>query len=306
MKRREFLQEMGTGLLTAAIMPDLMGRLLIRQVGRGTRLSTLSAAAYCEGTRIVAIGIGPTAAGITTILSHGTPEISCHQIVFDSTGKGSDLAKLLALVRSCDLLFLLTCLDDPACLPVFEAMGASARECDVFTIGIVPDPAILQPDPKVVSSLWNVSFQALAATPPAGASKTTGWNGYAMRHLPATVVDIILHHSLICVDFADVKSVMTAGSMGRMGVGVAPIESAPLAAIGAFKRLLGQEFRIDTASGFLVCVRSSSAITMDDFDSAAAVIHEWVPSEADFIISLVMDESMGGNVKVTILAVTKK
>ncbi len=41
---------------------------------------------------------------------------------------------------------------------------------------------------------------------------------------------------------------------------------------------------------------------MDDFDRTAAVIHEWVPSEADLIISLVMDESMGGNVKVTILA----
>ena len=47
-------------------------------------------------------------------------------------------------------------------------------------------------------------------------------------------------------------------------------------------------------------------MTMDDFDRAAAVIHEWAPNEADLTISLVMDESMGGNVKVTILAVTNE
>lgn len=195
--------------------------------------------------------------------------------------------------------------DAPSCQPIFEAVGATARESDVFTVGIVPDPVIWQPDTKVVSSLCPVSFLAVAAAPPHGAGTTAGWDGYAMRHLVATVADIILHHSLICVDFADVRCIMAAGPEGRMGVGVAQLQSAPLAAIGTFERLRGQGFRISGAPGLIACVRSSSEITMDDFDKAEGVINEAVPDAANLIVSLVMDESMGGNMKVTILAVTK-
>lgn len=302
MKRRDFLQVVGTGLLSSIIMPGAMGRVLIQQVGRVSAPFDFDSEECCK---VVAIGIGQTAVPSVAILSRDAPYVSCHQVVFDPAGKGTDLRDLLTRVRTCDLLFLLSAFDDASCRPIFEALGTAARESNVLTIGIVPDRGTLRPDAETVTSLWPVSLLALPPFPQhaqSAAVDPNGWDWYAMRHLLITVVDIIHRHSLICVDFADVRSVITSGVQGSMGVGVAPIGSAQVAAIGALDRLTGQGFRMSEGSGFLACVRSSSAMTMDDFDDASRVIHEAVPEDSNTICSIVMDESMGGNIKVTVLA----
>lgn len=304
MKRRDFLQGMGAGLLSTMIMPGLWGRVLVQQVGRGMPPYPL----FTDDTwecRLVAVGIGPFAAASVAMLSRDLPDISCHQVLFNAAGEGSDLNTLLTLVRSCDLLFLLSGFDDPACGPIFEALGAAARESDVFTIGVVPEPGFVRPDINTVSSLWPVSLRALPSPSPQSAPMAgtgSGWDGYAMRHLVATVTDVIQRHSLICVDFADVRYIMTSGRKGSMGVGIAPTGSARVAALEALERLRGQGFDSRRASGFLVCVRSSSALTMDDFDEVSATLNKNIPESADIVSSIVMDESMGRNIKVTVLA----
>lgn len=303
MKRRDFLQGMGTGLLSTMIMPGLLGRVLVHQVGRSVPLYPPHANEW--PCRIVAVGIGPFAAASVAMLSRDLPDISCHQVLFNSAERGSDLGTLLPLVRSCDLLFLLSGFDDAACLPLFEGVGAAARESDVLTVGVVPDGTMVRPARSSASSFWPVSLPALSSLAPHSApmpGNTSGWDSYAMRHLVVTVTDILQHHSLICVDFADVRCIMTSNAHGRMGVGVASIGSARVAAMAALERLRGQGFDNRRASGFLVCVRSSSAMTMEDFDEVAAAVHRNIPDSADIICSIVMDETMGGNIKVTILA----
>lgn len=302
MKRRDFLQVVGTGLLSSIIMPGAMGRVLIQQVGRVSAPFDFDSEECCK---LVAVGIGETAASSVAILSRDAPYVSCHQVVFDPAGKGTDLRDLLTRVRTCDLLFLLSAFDDAFCKPIFEALGTAARESDVLTVGIVPDRGALRPDSKTVTSLWPVSLLALPPFPQhaqSAAVHLSGWDWYAMRHVVVTVADVIQRHSLVCVDFADVKSIMKSGTQGTMGIGVAPIGSAKVAAIGAFDRLTGQRFGISEGSGVLACVRGSSAMTMDDFDDASRVIHETAPEDSNIICSIVMDESMGGNIKVTVLA----
>ena len=302
MKRRDFMQVLGTGLLSTMIMPGAIGRVLVQQVsGRVPEPFNFDSEACCK---LMAIGIGETTASSIAILSKDAPYVSCHQVIFDPTGKGTDLGDLLTRLRTTDLLFLLSAFDDVACRPIFEALGTAAGESDVLTVGIVSYRDGLLPDPRSVSSMWPVSRLSLPPFPQHAHNITddlSGWDRYAMRHLLVTVADIIQRYSLICIDFADVKSIMTSGAQGSMGVGVAPIGSAQIAAIGALDRLTGQGFRITEESTLLACVRGSSAMTMDDFDDAAKVLYETFPSDSNVIASIVMDETMGGYIKVTIL-----
>ncbi|BCG47949.1 hypothetical protein GEOBRER4_n2802 [Citrifermentans bremense] len=303
MKRREFMQVLGTGLLSTVIMPGVMGRILIQPVGRVTVPFDFDSEECCK---ILVVGIGKAVAPSIAIISQGAPHTSCHQVIFDPSGKGTDLGDLLTQVRTSHLLFLLSAFDDPACRPIFEALGAAARESNLLTVGVSPYGAPLQ-DMKMLSSLWPVTRLALPPFPQLAeniAVDLSGWDWYATRHMVATIVEIILIPSLICIDFADVKSILTAGTLGCMGVGVAPVKMAQIAAMRAFDRLSAQGFKSSAESGFLACVRGSDMMTMDDFDDAARVIHETIPEDSNVICSIIMDESMGGNIKVTVLATT--
>jgi cell division protein FtsZ len=77
----------------------------------------------------------------------------------------------------------------------------------------------------------------------------------------------------------------------------------PTAAKWAIERLEAQGIDISSAIGILTAVHGSGDISMNDFDAASRVFHEQISPNANVIIGVISDENLGGNVKVTILAV---
>jgi cell division protein FtsZ len=130
--------------------------------------------------------------------------------------------------------------------------------------------------------------------------------GYSIRHTIATISDLLTRPGMICIDFADVQSIFMAGSIGRISVGVANDHArGATAAMLAIERLDAQQGLGTEIVAALVCLHGSYDVTMDDYEDASRVIHNYLPEDSNIIFGMLIDEQMGRNVRVTMMAVTK-
>jgi cell division protein FtsZ len=124
-----------------------------------------------------------------------------------------------------------------------------------------------------------------------------------LRQAVQGISDLITTSGLINVDFADVKAIMSERGMAMMGIGLATGENRAVeAATKAISSPLLEDIDISGAKGVLVNITGSSSMTMDEFDAASKVIHEKVHEDANIIVGLVIDESLGEMVKITAIA----
>jgi cell division protein FtsZ len=117
------------------------------------------------------------------------------------------------------------------------------------------------------------------------------------------VSDIITVPGLINVDFADVKAIMSNAGAASMGIGMATGDNraARAAELAIASPLL--ETAIEGARGVLLNISASSELTLDEVYQAANVVHRASDDEDAFIImGCVIDESLGDEVRVTVLA----
>jgi cell division protein FtsZ len=88
-----------------------------------------------------------------------------------------------------------------------------------------------------------------------------------------------------------------------MGICIASGENRGVeAAMRAISSPLLEDIDISGAKGVLVNISGSSSMTMDEFDDASRIIHEKVHDDANIIIGLVIDETLGEHIKVTAIA----
>lgn len=116
------------------------------------------------------------------------------------------------------------------------------------------------------------------------------------------ISDLITITGLINVDFADVKTIMSTAGSALMGIGTAKGEDrASQAAKSAINSAL-LETSIEGSKGVLLNITGSSNLTLSDVNEAAAVITEAVDQDANIIFGAVIDESLGEEIRVTVIA----
>lgn len=116
------------------------------------------------------------------------------------------------------------------------------------------------------------------------------------------ISELITVPGLINLDFADVRTIMSSGGAALMSVGTADGEDrARLAAEQAINsRLL--DVTIDGARGILFNVTGGSNLSLYEVNQAAAIIRETVHPDANIIFGAVIDENMGEQVRITVIA----
>lgn len=116
------------------------------------------------------------------------------------------------------------------------------------------------------------------------------------------ISDTITIPGLINVDFADVKAIMKDAGAALMGVGQASGENR---AIEAAKKAIASpllELSIDGAKGILFTVAGSSNLAMFEVNEAAKVITGNSDPDAKVIFGAIIDDELGDDVKVTVVA----
>ncbi len=117
------------------------------------------------------------------------------------------------------------------------------------------------------------------------------------------ISDLITQPGFINVDFADVRTIMNERGRALMGIGRAEGEQrAKEAAIQAISSPLLEDVSIDGATGILINVTSGPDITLAEISEAANLIHERADPEAMIIFGSVIDSTLQGEVRITVIA----
>jgi len=116
------------------------------------------------------------------------------------------------------------------------------------------------------------------------------------------ITDLITTPGLINLDFADVKAVMQGAGSALMGIGSArgddrAVQAAELAISSPLL-----EASIDGAHGVLLSIQGGSDLGLFEINEAARLVQEAAHPEANIIFGAVIDDALGDEVRVTVIA----
>ncbi|MDA8330675.1 MAG: cell division protein FtsZ [Candidatus Dormibacteraeota bacterium] len=116
------------------------------------------------------------------------------------------------------------------------------------------------------------------------------------------ISDLIVYPGLINLDFADVKAIMSGQGAALMGIGYGSGDNrAQDAARDAVASQL-LETSISGAKGILLNITASPDLTLHEVTEACDMIRQNADANANIIFGAVLDDRMGGDVKITVIA----
>jgi cell division protein FtsZ len=163
--------------------------------------------------------------------------------------------------------------------------GIESLRDEVDTLIVIPNDRLL--------SISDRNVSALDAFRSADQELLSGVQG---------ITDLITTAGLINLDFADVKSVMAGAGSALMGIGSARGEDRAVAAARAAVSSPLLEASIDGARGVLLSVSGGSDLGLFEINEAARLVSESAHPEANIIFGAVIDDALGDEVRVTVIA----
>ncbi|HEU4842152.1 MAG TPA: cell division protein FtsZ [Ilumatobacteraceae bacterium] len=116
------------------------------------------------------------------------------------------------------------------------------------------------------------------------------------------ITNLITTPGLINTDFADVKMVLSQAGSALMGIGQASGDDRAVSAAKAAISSPLLESAIDGARGVLLNITGPSSMGLFEMNAAAEIIHGVAHQDANIIFGTVIDDEMGDEVKVTVIA----
>lgn len=117
------------------------------------------------------------------------------------------------------------------------------------------------------------------------------------------ISDLINIHGTINLDFADIRTVMSSRGIALMGTGRASGENRAIeAATQAISSPLLENISINGATGIIINVTGGPSLSLYEVNEASTLITEAAHEDAEVIFGYVIDEAMGDEVKVTVIA----
>jgi cell division protein FtsZ len=116
------------------------------------------------------------------------------------------------------------------------------------------------------------------------------------------ITDLITTPGLINTDFADVKMIMSNAGSALMGIGYGSGDGRALSAARSAISSPLLEASIEGARGILLNIAGGSDLGLFEVNEAAEIIHGVAHPDANIIFGQVIDDSMGDEVRVTVIA----
>lgn len=116
------------------------------------------------------------------------------------------------------------------------------------------------------------------------------------------ISDLIAVPGLINLDFADIKTIMSNAGSALMGIGIGKGEGGALVAAEAAIKSPLLETSIEGARGVLFNITGGKDLSLFDVNDASQIISDAADKEANIIFGSVIDESLGDEIRVTVIA----
>jgi len=226
-------------------------------------------------------------------------------------------ADLQQSLEGADLVFIAAGMGGGTGTGAAPIVAEVAKECGALTVGIVTKPfgfegrkRLRQAEEGIARLAEHVDTliiipndrlrDAIAGAPLQEAFRAAD---DVLRMGVKGITDIITRPGLVNVDFADIRSVMADAGTALLGIGVGSGRSRAIeAAQAAMSSPLLESARIDGANGCVINISGGKDMTLEDMTTASEVIYDVVDPDANIIVGAVVDESLEGEIHVTVIA----
>jgi cell division protein FtsZ len=197
-------------------------------------------------------------------------------------------------------------------------VGRIAREVGALSVGVVTKPFDFEGKRRMrqaeegitllkeaVDTLIVIPNQRLLATAARNTSMLEAFRRADDILLQAVrgISDLVTVHGLINLDFADVRTIMCEMGMAIMGSGSACGENRAIeAAQKAIQSPLLEDMSIRGAKGVLINITGSPDLALHEVNDASTLIQEEAHEDANIIFGAVIDETMGDEIRITVIA----
>lgn len=117
-----------------------------------------------------------------------------------------------------------------------------------------------------------------------------------------SITDLLTSVGEVNIDFADIKTTMSYRGKAYMGIGRAKGERKIEEAVRQAIENPLTESKINGAKGVIFNIKGNNTLSLLEINSAVAIINEQVSEDANIIFGTVIDENMGEEVQVTVIA----
>jgi len=274
---------------------------------------------YVVNTDAQALGVSPVpnkvpiGAKLTNGLGAGSDPEKGRQAALDDTNR------LVEILEDADMVFLTSGLGGGTGTGATPVVASLAKELGALTVAIVTMPFKFEGPKRIrqaergladlastVDTVISIPNDRLMKLAPKGTSFLEAFKlaDDVLRQAVQGISEIMLTPGIINRDFSDIKAIMSGMGHAMMGTATARGENAAVdAASAAISSPLLEENGVEGARGLLINVAGSSALTLDQFGEACSLIFEATKNEeVHMSYGLVHDESLGDEVKVTVIA----
>ncbi|MBA3642424.1 MAG: cell division protein FtsZ, partial [Acidobacteria bacterium] len=229
-----------------------------------------------------------------------------------------DTEKLIEALDGADMVFVTTGLGGGTGTGAAPVIASLASELGALTIAVVTKPFKFEGRKRAiqaergleelrgsVDTVITIPNERLLATISRTTSLTDAFAAAddVLRQAIQGISDLILVPGLINLDFADVKTIMSGMGVAMMGTAMAEGSSRAMdAAHRAISSPLLEDASVNGARGVIINVTGGPDMSLMEVNEALTVIQEAAHEDANIIFGAVVDQSLGGRVKITVIA----
>lgn len=221
------------------------------------------------------------------------------------------------LLKGADMIFIACGLGGGTGTGASPVIAEIARELGALTIAVVTKPFFFEGGirqkiadegyinlAEKVDTIITVSNEKLLETID---KRTTFIDSFKMadnilRQGVQGISEIITVPGIINADFADVKTIMSGTGTALMGVGQATGENKAVEAVKSAINSVLLETSINGAKGVVYTITGGNDLSMSDVSDASKLINSLADKDAKIIFGAVIDENLGDEIKITIVA----
>ncbi|NWG87489.1 MAG: cell division protein FtsZ [Hydrogenophilaceae bacterium] len=228
-----------------------------------------------------------------------------------------DRERIAELIDGADMLFITAGMGGGTGTGAAPVVAEVAKELGILTVAVVTKPFVFEGKRMRVADnglkALSEYVDSLIIIPNDKLRLVLGGNMKLQEAFMAAndvlysavggIAEIIANPGMINVDFADVRTVMSEMGMAMMGSAASSGEGrARLAAEQAVNSPLLENVDLKGARGVLVNITANDSLTLDEYYEVMSTIQGFTADEATVIVGTAFDESMGDNLRVTMVA----
>jgi cell division protein FtsZ len=292
--------------------------------GGGNNAVNRMIAAHVEGVEFIAANTDAQALAV----SNASVKLQLGVKLTSGLGAGSnpdvgrraaleDSDKIIEALEGADMVFVTAGLGGGTGTGAAPVIASLASEMGALTVAVVTRPfafegkrRMMQAERGMQELLESVDTlivipneKLLAVAKDAGFFESFRIADDVLRQGVQGISDIITIPGVINRDFADVKTTMAGMGYAVMGTAARTgTNRAVDAAVAAMASPLLEAGAIDGARGILINITGSSSLKLSEVNEASSIIQNAAHEDANIIFGAVLDETMGDEVKITVIA----